>query len=52
VRRFVAIFITGRCFRISAPETENGFVGEENCFVGTGRRNNLAKKLNDFSGWL
>jgi hypothetical protein len=49
VRRFVGDLITTRCFRISAPKTENGFVGQENCFIETSRRNNSARKLNDFS---
>jgi hypothetical protein len=33
-------------------KTENGFVIQENCFVGTGGRNILNKKLNDFSDMI
>jgi hypothetical protein len=38
-----------RLFPDVCSEVENGFVVQENCFVGTGRRNILTKKLNDFS---
>ena len=34
---------------MSAPKRENGFVGQENCFVAWSRRNNLGEKFNDLS---
>jgi hypothetical protein len=30
-------------------ETENGFVGDENCFIGTSQRNNSGRKFNVFN---
>src|SRR5882757_6045892 len=38
-----------RLFPDVCSKTENGFVGWENCFVGTSRRNIRSKKLNNFS---
>jgi hypothetical protein len=33
LRRFVGKVLTSPGFGTSAPEQENGFVGEQNCFV-------------------
>jgi hypothetical protein len=41
--RLVGNLITVGCFRTSAPKTENGFVGRENCFIGPAGRNNGRK---------
>jgi hypothetical protein len=41
-----------RLFPDVCSKTENGFVIQENCFVGTGGRNILNKKLNDFSDMI
>jgi hypothetical protein len=46
---FVVRSITIRCFRMSAPKAENGFVGQENCFVGRGPTKQSFEKFNDFS---
>jgi hypothetical protein len=42
-RRLVGHVIEVGCFRTSAPKTENGFVAQENCFVGPAGRNNGRK---------
>jgi hypothetical protein len=41
--RLVGNLITVGCFRTSAPKTENGFVAQQNCFVGSIARNNGRK---------
>ena len=41
-----------RLFPDVCSKAENGFVIQENCFVGTGGRNILTKKLNDFSDMI
>ena len=45
-RPLVGHLIAVRCFRTSAPKTENGFVARENCFVASigrniGRKNSM-----------
>jgi hypothetical protein len=48
-RRLVGHVITVGCFRTSAPKTENGFVAQENCFVGLGWTKQWPEKFNEFS---
>jgi hypothetical protein len=47
--RLVGHQITVGCFRTSAPKTENGFIAQGNCFVGSSERNIGGKKFNEFS---
>ena len=47
--RLLVSLITKGCFRISAPKAENGFVGEENCFVAAAATKHGDEKPNDFS---
>jgi hypothetical protein len=42
-RRLVEHVIAIGCFGTSAPKTENGFVAQQNCFVGLAGRNKSRK---------
>jgi hypothetical protein len=42
-RRLVDQVIAAGRFRTSAPKTENGFIAQENCFIGPAGRNNRRK---------